>query len=159
MYSLVLCTCFFVLSCILPFSLCLQHTRQTSMPPAGFEHAIPASERLQTLALDRSTNRSGRDSTPGPSSPQGVAIPSELCRPTQYNAYYLKKIHVSSKTRSQTSSSARKANPPNHQVSTVLLLYCRLPLLTHDMKRIHLLHSGTASFRTSSAAKVKTVAL
>jgi hypothetical protein len=27
--------------------------RQTSMPPAGFEPAIPASERLQTHALDR----------------------------------------------------------------------------------------------------------
>ena len=27
--------------------------RQTSMPPAGFEPAIPASERPQTLALDR----------------------------------------------------------------------------------------------------------
>jgi hypothetical protein len=28
------------------------HMRQTSMSPAGFEHAIPASERLQTHALD-----------------------------------------------------------------------------------------------------------
>ena len=30
------------------------HNRQTSMPPAGFEPAIPASDRPQTLALDRS---------------------------------------------------------------------------------------------------------
>ena len=28
------------------------HKRQTSMPPAGFKPAIPASERLQTYALD-----------------------------------------------------------------------------------------------------------
>ena len=30
------------------------HNRQTSMPPAGFEPLIPAGERLQTHALDRS---------------------------------------------------------------------------------------------------------
>jgi hypothetical protein len=30
------------------------HKRQTSRPPAGFESAIPASDRPQTLALDRS---------------------------------------------------------------------------------------------------------
>jgi hypothetical protein len=30
------------------------HNRQTSMPPAGFEPAIPAGDRLQTLGLDRS---------------------------------------------------------------------------------------------------------
>ena len=29
------------------------HKRQTSMPPAGFETAIPASERPQTQVLDR----------------------------------------------------------------------------------------------------------
>jgi hypothetical protein len=29
------------------------HKRQTSMPPAGFEPTIPASERLQTHVLDR----------------------------------------------------------------------------------------------------------
>jgi hypothetical protein len=29
------------------------HKKQTSMPPVGFEPAIPASERLQTHALDR----------------------------------------------------------------------------------------------------------
>ena len=35
-----------------------QHTtiRQTSMPPAGFENTIPASERPQTHALDRAAN-------------------------------------------------------------------------------------------------------
>jgi hypothetical protein len=31
------------------------HNRQTSVPPAGFESAIPASERQQTQALDRAT--------------------------------------------------------------------------------------------------------
>jgi hypothetical protein len=28
------------------------HKRQTSMPPAGFESAVPASEQSQALALD-----------------------------------------------------------------------------------------------------------
>jgi len=32
------------------------HNRQTSMPPAGFEPAIPPSERPQTHALDRVDN-------------------------------------------------------------------------------------------------------
>ena len=41
------------LSSILPFRLYLQHTTQTSMPPARFKPAVPASERLQTYALDR----------------------------------------------------------------------------------------------------------
>ena len=35
------------------FAFYLQHTTQTSMPPARFEPAIPASERLQTCALGR----------------------------------------------------------------------------------------------------------
>jgi hypothetical protein len=35
------------------------HKRQTSMPPAGFEAAIPASERPQTHALDRAATRIG----------------------------------------------------------------------------------------------------
>ena len=30
------------------------HKRETSMPPAGFEPSVPASERRQTHALDRS---------------------------------------------------------------------------------------------------------
>jgi hypothetical protein len=29
------------------------HKRKTAMPPAGFESAIPASERLQAYAIDR----------------------------------------------------------------------------------------------------------
>jgi hypothetical protein len=37
------------------------HNRQTSMPPAGFETAIPAGERLQTHALDRSATGIGTD--------------------------------------------------------------------------------------------------
>jgi hypothetical protein len=36
------------------FCLYLQHIKQTSMPPAEFEPATPASDRPQTLALDRS---------------------------------------------------------------------------------------------------------
>ena len=35
------------------------HNRQTSMPPVGFEPAIPASERLQTHALDRAATGTG----------------------------------------------------------------------------------------------------
>jgi hypothetical protein len=36
------------------------YKRQTSMPPAGFEPAIPASEQPQTLALDRPTTGIGK---------------------------------------------------------------------------------------------------
>ena len=35
------------------------HKRQTSMPPAGFEPTIPASERPQTHALDRTATGIG----------------------------------------------------------------------------------------------------
>ena len=35
------------------------HKRQTSMPPAGFEPTIPASEWLQTYALDRAATGTG----------------------------------------------------------------------------------------------------
>jgi len=35
------------------------HTRHTSMPPEGFEPAIPASERPQTHALDRAAAEIG----------------------------------------------------------------------------------------------------
>ena len=65
LYSLLLClyfirTCFFVLI-VLHFAFCLslQHTIQTSLPPAGFEPAIPASDRPQTLALDSSASGIG----------------------------------------------------------------------------------------------------
>jgi hypothetical protein len=34
------------------YPYCTTHTTQTSRPPAGFEPAIPASDRLQTFALD-----------------------------------------------------------------------------------------------------------
>ena len=36
------------------------HKRQTSMPPAGFEPTIPASERPQTQVLDRAATGIGR---------------------------------------------------------------------------------------------------
>jgi hypothetical protein len=35
------------------------HNRQTSMPPAGFESAIPAGDRPHTIALDRSSTEIG----------------------------------------------------------------------------------------------------
>ena len=36
-----------------------QHSKQTSIPPAGFEPGTPAGERPQTLALDRSATGIG----------------------------------------------------------------------------------------------------
>jgi hypothetical protein len=39
------------------------HKRQTSMPPAGFESGIPASEWPQIYALDRAANGIGEKST------------------------------------------------------------------------------------------------
>ena len=53
--------CFFVLI-VQVFAFCpycTSHTTQTSMSPAGFDPAIVASERLQTLALDRSATGIG----------------------------------------------------------------------------------------------------
>jgi hypothetical protein len=38
----------------LPFVLTVKYTTQASMPPAGFGPVSPASDRPQTLALDRS---------------------------------------------------------------------------------------------------------
>jgi hypothetical protein len=35
----------------------IQHKRQTSIPPAGYEPEIPPSERRQTHALDRAATR------------------------------------------------------------------------------------------------------
>ena len=58
LYSLVLCLSLipicFVFLIVLHFTFCLyvHHTHQTFMLPAGFELAIPASVRPQTLALD-----------------------------------------------------------------------------------------------------------
>ena len=37
-----------------------QHSQETDMPPAGFEHAIPASERQQTHALERAASTNGQ---------------------------------------------------------------------------------------------------
>ena len=48
------------------FFFYLQHTSQTSMPPAGFEPATPASDRSQTLDLSRSATGFGKDSAPIP---------------------------------------------------------------------------------------------
>ena len=66
-FFFVLCTLsvvyFFVLIVLaLTFVLyCTTHTTQISMPPAGFEPAIPACERPHTHDLDRSTNGVGFD--------------------------------------------------------------------------------------------------
>jgi hypothetical protein len=56
--SFVLCTSSELLLCpdcpgcaFCPY--CTTHTTQTTMPPAGFEHVIPASDWPQTLPLDR----------------------------------------------------------------------------------------------------------
>ena len=38
---------------------CTTHTTQTAMPPAGFEPAIPASDRPQTFVLNRSATGIG----------------------------------------------------------------------------------------------------
>jgi hypothetical protein len=60
------CTLYFIHTCafvliILHFCLSslLKHTIQTSMPPSGFEPAIPASERPQAYALDRAATGIG----------------------------------------------------------------------------------------------------
>jgi hypothetical protein len=47
------------LSCILPFCRYLQHTTQTSMPPEGFEPAIPPNDQPQIHALDGSATGIG----------------------------------------------------------------------------------------------------
>jgi hypothetical protein len=46
-FTLIVLVCFVCL-------YCTTHTTQTSMPPAGFEPAIPASDRPQTFTEDRS---------------------------------------------------------------------------------------------------------
>ena len=86
LHSLVLCTSSVLvsvssLSCIFPRVFTCNAQTQTSMSPAGFKPATPASHRPQTLALDRSATGIGRDSIAGPSSPQPVAIPTDLSRP------------------------------------------------------------------------------
>jgi hypothetical protein len=47
---------------------CTTQTTQISMLPAGFEPVTPASDRPQTLVLDRSATGTG-NSIPGPFSP------------------------------------------------------------------------------------------
>ena len=60
---------FLLIVLAVPFVLTVQHTTQTSMPPAGFETAIPAGERLQTQALDRSATEICWIRTRNPSKP------------------------------------------------------------------------------------------
>ena len=64
LYSRVLCVLHpYLVSSLNCFAFCfclyLQHTTQTSMPPAGFEPAIPTSDRPQTLTLDSSATGIG----------------------------------------------------------------------------------------------------
>ena len=59
---------FFFIVLVCSFVLTVQHTTQTSMPPARFKPAFPASQRPQILALDHSAIRTG--SKPEPFSPQ-----------------------------------------------------------------------------------------
>ena len=65
--------CFFCLDCLAFSLLCftVQHTTQTSMLLAGFEPAIPATDRPQTLALDRSVTGIG---------PTGIRSPDRPAR-------------------------------------------------------------------------------
>ena len=53
------------------------HNRQTSMPPEGFEPAIPASERSQTYALDRAATGTGC----GPPLSSSSMLPPEWEKP------------------------------------------------------------------------------
>ena len=52
---------FLLIVLAVPSVLTVQHTTQTSMPPTGFEPAIPASDRPQTLALDLLATEIGSD--------------------------------------------------------------------------------------------------
>jgi hypothetical protein len=55
-FSLFVLYPYFFVVIVLAFAscpYCTTHTTQRSMPPAGFEPAIPASQRPQTYALDR----------------------------------------------------------------------------------------------------------
>jgi hypothetical protein len=73
-----------VLFVLFPYFLiciyCATHSTNTHAP-AGFESAIPAGERSQTLVVNRSATGIGKDSNPGPSSPQRVPIPTTPPRP------------------------------------------------------------------------------
>ena len=53
-------TCLFYCAIFCLYDFTYNTQRNTSMPPAGFESAIPASDRPQTLALHRSAIGIGR---------------------------------------------------------------------------------------------------
>ena len=61
-FFILLRICFSCLDCLhFAFCLFLEQTKQTSIPTTEFEPAIPASDRPQTLALDRSATGVGFD--------------------------------------------------------------------------------------------------
>ena len=82
------------LSCILPFCLYLQHITQTSMPPAGYELAIWAPERSQTLSVDRPDTGIGilRTVQPVAGRYTGWAIPTDMY--TRWNFVNGKSIQI-----------------------------------------------------------------
>jgi hypothetical protein len=68
---------------------CTTHATQTFMPLVVFEPAIPASDRLQTLALERSASGIGKIRSPDP-----PARDESLCRlrhPGQHTSKYTSK--------------------------------------------------------------------
>jgi len=58
------------------------HNRQTSMPPVGFEHTMPASERAQTHALDCAST--GNNTISIWYSKMLMSMPGKLCDSTQH---------------------------------------------------------------------------
>ena len=75
--------CFVLIVLAWPFVLIDQHKKHTSIDPAGFEPAIPVSNRPQTLALDRSAAGMGpgfEPATPECDRPQTLAIDHSATR-------------------------------------------------------------------------------
>ena len=65
-FSVLFLYFFFLIVLALPFVFYFTtHTTQTSMSPAGFEPAIPTSERLQNHALDRTATGIRSPALPG----------------------------------------------------------------------------------------------
>ena len=98
LYSLVSCLYFILTWFCLDypaFWLYLQHSTQTSTPRTGFEHATPASDRPQTLALDRSAAGIGFD----PRTVQPAASRyTDWAAPAPVDGYRCKKVVGSSNT-------------------------------------------------------------
>ena len=63
------------------------------MPPAEFEHAIPAGERPQSYALDRAATAIGRNRTQNPTT-RAAADPRPLESAVHPILYHCHSIHV-----------------------------------------------------------------